>query len=145
MSSGFWDWLAKLSPSAGSFVGTLTGSTLGLVAILIGALFNARLNRQRDEAIREADRIAIASALHAELSNVYRAFLENAESLVQRPPKPGNGFVVPEPAVKIFPEMIPKLGLLRSDTIHAVMVAYLLAEQYLDGLILLGGTLLRHA
>jgi hypothetical protein len=38
--------------------------------------------------------------------------------------------------------MIPKLGLLRSDTIHAVMAAYLLAEQYLDGLILLGGTLL---
>ena len=50
--------------------------------------------------------------------------------------------MVPEPAVKIFPEMIPKLGLLRSDTIHAVMAAYLLAEQYLDGLILLGGTLL---
>jgi hypothetical protein len=63
MWSGFWDWLAKLSPSTGSFVGTLTGSTLGLVAILIGALFNARLNRPRDEAIREADRIAIASSM----------------------------------------------------------------------------------
>lgn len=139
--SEFWDWLAKLSPGSAGFIGTLTGSTLGLIAILIGALFNARLNRLRDDAIREAERIATASALYAELSGVHRAFVENAESLAQRPPDPGGGFMIPGPSVKIFPELISKLGLLRSDTIITVMTAYLLTEQYLDGLIHLGGTL----
>ena len=68
MLGEFWDWLAKLSPGSAGFVGTFTGSTLRLLAILIGALFNARLNRRRDDDIREADRIATASALFAELS-----------------------------------------------------------------------------
>lgn len=141
MWTNLWDWLGKLPPGSASFIGTLTGSTLGLIAILLGALFNARLNRQRDGAVREADRIAVAAALYAELSNVHRGLVENAERLVTHPPAPGNGFVVPSPPVKIFPEMISKLGLLKPDTIGAVMTAYLLAEQYLDGLIHLGGRL----
>jgi hypothetical protein len=141
MWANFWDWLAKLPPGSAIFIGTLTGSTFGLIAIVIGALFNARLNRQRDDDIREADRVAVASALYAELSNVHRAFIENAESLAKRRPAPNEGFVIPEPSVKIFPELISKLGLLKSDTITSIMTAYLLTEQYLDGLILLGGTL----
>lgn len=141
MWSELWDWLAKLPPGSASFVGTLTGSSLGLLAILLGALYNARLNRKRDDALREADRIGLASALYAELSGVHRTFVENAEHLAKRPPKPGHGFVVPEPSVKLFPELISEIGLLNADTISAVMTAYLLTEQYLDGLILLGGRL----
>jgi hypothetical protein len=49
--------------------------------------------------------------------------------------------VVPEPSIKLLPEMLPKIGLLRSDTIRKVMDAYILTEQYLEQLILLGGTL----
>lgn len=49
--------------------------------------------------------------------------------------------MIPGPSVKIFPELISKLGLLKSDTIISVMTAYLLTEQYLDGLIHLGGML----
>jgi hypothetical protein len=49
--------------------------------------------------------------------------------------------MVPEPSIKILPEMLPKIGLLRSETIRKVMSAYILTEQYLDGLILLGGNL----
>lgn len=141
MLSEFWVWLGKLPPGSASFVGTLTGSCLGLFAIVLGALFNARLNRRRDDAIREADRIATAAALYAELSGVHRALVENAESLARRPPDPDGGFMMPGPSVKIFPELISKLGLLKSDTIISVMTAYLLIEQYLDGLIHLGGTL----
>jgi hypothetical protein len=141
MWTDFWDWLAKLPPGSASFIGTLTGSTFGLFAILIGALVNAHLNRRRDDAIREADRVALASALYAELSGVHRAFIENAEHLAKRPPEPGHGFAVPAPSVKIFTELISNLGLLKSDTISSVMTAYLLTEQYLEGLILLGGAL----
>jgi hypothetical protein len=50
----FWKWLGALPPSSASFVGTVTGSSLGLIALLLGALFNARLNRRRDDKLRDA-------------------------------------------------------------------------------------------
>jgi hypothetical protein len=139
----FWNWLAKLPSGSASFVGTLTGSTFGLIAILIGALVNAHLNRKRDDAARDADRIAVASALYAELQGIHRAFTENAVHLEKHLPNPieGGGFTVPEPSVKILPEMLSKIGLLNAETIRKVMNAYVLTEQYLDGLILLGGVL----
>ena len=43
---------------------------LGFIALLLGALFNAHLNRTRDDALREADRKAVASALKAELASI---------------------------------------------------------------------------
>ncbi|MEY9604165.1 hypothetical protein ABIF74_008857 [Bradyrhizobium japonicum] len=49
--------------------------------------------------------------------------------------------MVPEPAVKFMPEVIDKMGLLRGDTIRLVMDAYVLTEQYMEGLVLVGGRL----
>jgi hypothetical protein len=40
----FWAWLGALPASSASFVGSLTGATFGLGAIIVGALFNACLN-----------------------------------------------------------------------------------------------------
>src|SRR6266581_3840092 len=122
--TGFWEWLASLPAGGPSFVGTLTGSALGLIAILIGALVNAQLNRNRDDALRGADRIALASALYAELQGIHRAFVENAAHLAKHRPNPRRGFVVPEPSVTILPAVISKIGLLRSETIRKVMDAY---------------------
>jgi len=48
---------------------------------------------------------------------------------------------VPNPTIRIFPEMLPKIGLLQTETIKAVMGAYILTEQYHYKLILLGGKL----
>jgi hypothetical protein len=139
----FWDWLAALPPSSASFVGTLTGSSFGLIALLLGALFNAHLNRKRDDNLREVDRVAVASAIYAELSSVHRTLLENAKRLTDNPPSAGEGFMVPDLAhsVQIFSHMLPKLGLLRADTIRTVMDAYVLIKQYAEGLILLGGAM----
>jgi hypothetical protein len=119
----------------------LTGSTFGLLAILIGALFNARLNRQRDDAIREADRIAVASAIYAELQGVHQNFLANAAQLIEffPDPKGDGGFWAPGPIIKIFPQMLSKIGLLDAETIRKVMKAYAITEQYLDDLIIYSG------
>jgi hypothetical protein len=138
----FWDSLATLPQGSASFVGTLTGSTLGLVALLLGALFNAHLNRRRDDRLRDADRFALASTLHAELLSIHRTLVENAQHLTDKPPNPPvEGFVVPEPSMRLLPEILSKIGLLHSDTIRKVMDAYVLTEQYLEQLILLGGKL----
>jgi hypothetical protein len=46
MLSTFWEWLQTASPGQATFVGTLTGSFFGLVALLLGALFNASLKSE---------------------------------------------------------------------------------------------------
>lgn len=137
----FWKWLGALPPGSASFVGTLIGWFLGLLALLLGALFNAHLNRKRDDTLRDADRIAVASALYAELSALHRALVDNAKFLEEKPPDAEGGFMVPQLTIKILPEMLPKIGLFKSNVIRKVMDAYLLYEQYLEGLILADGQL----
>jgi hypothetical protein len=144
MWKGFWDWLAALSQGSASFIGTLTGSTLGLIALLIGALFNAHLNRRRDDRLRDEDRVALASALYAELSGIHRTLIENAQHLTDRPADPSGGFMVPEPSMKLLPGTLSRIGLLRPETIRKVMDAYVLTEQYAEQLILSGGKLQRN-
>lgn len=139
----FWTWLGTLPPSSASFLGTLTGSGLGLFALLIGALFNAHLNRKRDQRLRADDRKAITAALRAELAGILHALDENALKLANDPPKPGAAFMVPDVMhqVQVMPHVLPKIGLLDLDTIRAVMDAYALLGQYIDGLIIMGGSL----
>jgi hypothetical protein len=143
MWNSYLAWLSSLPPGAANFVGTLTGSFLGFIALLLGALFNARLNRKRDDALREADRKAIVSALRAELGSIQMTLIGNADRVKSHPPTPGDGFVVPDisHSVKVFPHVLPKIGLLNGDSVRRVVDAYVLVEQYSEGLILLGGAL----
>ena len=48
-------------------IGALLGPFLGLMAILLGALYNAKLNRDRDDWLREQEAQSLAAALHAEM------------------------------------------------------------------------------
>jgi hypothetical protein len=139
----FWDWLAALPQSSASFLGTLAGSSLGLFALLLAALFNAWLNRRRDDHLRDVDRMALAKAIYAELSGVHRTLLENAQRLIDNPPTPGEGFMLPDlhHSVQVFSHMLPNIGLLRGDVIRKVMDAYVLIEQYAEGMIFLGGVM----
>jgi hypothetical protein len=52
--------------------------------------------------------------------------------------------VVPDisQSVRVFPNLIDKLGLLDGDTIEAVIDAYIVIQQFADRLILSGGKLL---
>lgn len=139
MLDAFWSWLGALPPANASFIGTLTGSFLGLVAILLGALFNAHLNRNRDARLREAERFALASTLYAELRGAHRSLVENAEHITDLDPE--SSFAVPQPTMATVPDLLPKLGLLRTDTIRKVLDAYILTQHYLDDLMIVGGTL----
>ncbi|MVT69941.1 hypothetical protein GPL21_33170 [Bradyrhizobium pachyrhizi] len=137
----FWDWLAKLPQGSASFIGTLTGSSLGLFALLIGALFNAYLNRRRDDRLRDQDRSTVASILYAESIGMRRTLIENADHLEQHPPSSSDGFVVPQPSAKLFDSAIANIGLLGPGAIRKVLDAYVLNESYLEQLILAGGRL----
>lgn len=60
------DWFTNLQ-NWQSGVGAFWGALFGLGAILIGALFNADLNRKRDDRLREQDTVTLAAALQAEV------------------------------------------------------------------------------
>jgi hypothetical protein len=77
----FWDWLGSLPTSSASFVGSLTGATFGLGAIIVGALFNASLNRRRDDHLRKIEARTLAGALKAELAGLKQSLIENADGL----------------------------------------------------------------
>jgi hypothetical protein len=132
-----WEWLQGLSDGAATFIGSLTGSLVGLLAILAGALFNAHLNRRRDDRLRQEEVRAVAVALQSELRGFHRTLTTNALEL-----KDVKGdFVVPElgQSIRVMPEMLSKLGHLNEDTIRLVIDAYLIVEQYGGHLILRGG------
>jgi hypothetical protein len=104
--SSFWEWLQTASQGQATFVGTLTGSFFGLLALLLGALFNACLNRKRDDRLRREDQRAVATALRAELEALRRTLKDNAETMSQEDyAKPDENVHVPDLAqsIRIMP------------------------------------------
>jgi len=137
MLDGFWEWLQGLEGGAPTVVGTAVGSFLGLVSLLLGALFNAHLNRRRDDRLRNADRRAMAVALISELAGLAQTLGDNAEKLKTTT----NDFIVPDldHSVFVLPKFIDKLGLLDELTVERIIDAYLIIEQYCERLLLMGG------
>jgi len=139
---GSFLWLQGLSPGSASFLGSFTGASVGLFALLIGALFNAHLCRRRDERLRRIEARAAATALRAELSGINQALMQNiANTETQRPPS-GGGYYVPDlsQGIRAYPHVLPKIGLFDSETIRLVLVAYAVVEQHCEVLAAWGGT-----
>jgi hypothetical protein len=134
-----WEWLQGLSGGAATFLGSAIGSAVGLIAILIGAVFNAHLDRRRRDRIRREERRGLAIALRTELGVIARVLEENARNLKD----PGGDFTVPDisQSLAIMPQVIPKLCLLDVDAIQKVLEAYDAIEQYCERLLLRGGKL----
>jgi len=132
-----WEWLTELSGGAAVFVGSATGSFFGLITILAGALFNARLNRGRDDRIRKAEALSVAAALRGELASAKQTLNDSAEKLDD----PQGDFRVPDlsHSIHILPEITPKLGLLDPETVKEVINAYTLIYQYSESLMQIGG------
>jgi hypothetical protein len=117
-----WVWLEGLSQGQAAFLGSLTGALIGPIALLLGALFNAHLNRRRDNHLRREDQRAVATALKAELAGLNETFVSNTEKLKDRQ---GGGFLLPalDQSERVLPHMLPKVGLLDPETIQSVIQA----------------------
>ena len=116
-----WAWLHDATSGQATFL----GSSLGLLAILAGALFNAYLNRRRDDQLRQEDRKALTAALLAELGD-FRASLQSTIDVLKKGEK--EGAISYPPPIRILPDLVPKVGLLDVDTVRKVMHAYNVAE-----------------
>src|SRR5687767_2706926 len=99
-----WQWLQGLSGGAAQAVGSAIGAGIGLIALLLGALFNAHLNRRRDDRLRHEERRGVATALRAELAGLARTLEENAKLLQD----PRGGFITPDVShsVRVMPQVV---------------------------------------
>ncbi len=62
-----WPAIAALSGGSAAFLGALVGAAAGLGAILAGALYNAKLNRDENKRLRDEHRIAVAVEVQADM------------------------------------------------------------------------------
>jgi hypothetical protein len=131
------EWLQGLPQTTVSFLGALAGSCIGLIALLLGALFNAHLNRRRDERLRNEDRRALAAALKAELDGIATSLEMNTEELKKKI----SDFAVPNIAhsIRVLPALLSKIGLLDTEIIRKVISSHIVIEQYVEHLTLRGG------
>jgi hypothetical protein len=123
-----WQWLSSLSQGQATFLGSLTGSSIGLVAILIGALYNAHLNRKRDDRLRREDRATVTAAVLAELVGFRDSLQINVDRLKEE--SGASCFIRKVSQVRILHDMVSKLGLLDAITIQKVIAAYNVVERY---------------
>lgn len=138
------EWLQSLQGGAATFVGAMTGSLIGFLALVAGALFNSWLNRKRDDNLRNIETRAIAAALRAELAGIEGTLTHNAESLKNKPPSQDESFFIPDLAhsVRMFPALSEKLGLFGDpEIITKVVGAYIVVDQYCENLLMAGGQL----
>jgi hypothetical protein len=105
-------WLEGLKGGAPQVIGAVIGSLLGFIALVVGALFNAKLNRDRDDRLRKVEIRAVAAAIRAELGSLEDSLTDNAKRLIEAPPSQLESFFMPDltHSVHIFPKMIEKLA-----------------------------------
>ena len=63
----YWQDIIAQPDSAAAFLGALAGAGGGLLAIILGALLNAELNRRRDDRLRDEERKAAAIEIQGDL------------------------------------------------------------------------------
>lgn len=140
-----WQQIVALPPGVATFMGTLAGSSLGLLAILLGALFNAHLNRARDDRLRAEEARSIRGALLGELIGIRDGFNNMASTLEKKASDTNDSedsFLVPDisASVRVMPPLLPKFGLLSPEVVRQVIDIYVVIEQFRPTLLLVKGT-----
>lgn len=108
--------------------GNALGSAIGLLALLLGALYNASLARKRDTAMKDAERAAISAAIGAEMAVYlelvtmrFGAFYDDPEHLSAARLE---SFKMAAPTV--WPKLAGKVGMLPADLAHDTVMAWAL-------------------
>jgi hypothetical protein len=115
------------------------GALAGLGAIIIGALFNAHLNRKRDARLRSEEVVAVASALYGEIVILRQAVARMANAVGHRYFRYGHirdepfdrHFIeqITLPPVKLYPSLAAKVGMLPSQISLEIVRFYARVEE----------------
>lgn len=136
-----FDWVETLSPAAGQLIGSFVGVFGGLLVILLGAMYNASLNRKRDDRLLSQEAASVAAAVGGELREISVALKTSRDSVKEANHQKKNEFVVFDipSRVQIMPALIDKLGLLGPATVSDVINAYRCINIFTALLINMGG------
>lgn len=115
------------------------GSVLGFIALICGALFNFRLNRKRDERLRNEEIVAVACALYGEIVILRQSVARMANAVGAHHLRYGvyggdpidthfiEQFELPMP--KLYPALASKVGMLQNQLALEVVRFYARVEE----------------
>lgn len=113
-----------------AWIGNVIGSSIGLFAILAGALWNAHLTRKRDRQIRLEEAVSLRSALAAELSTALELTAGRFSQVILT-----RGSLSPQmlqalnpPTLVMWPKLCDKLGWLEGAQARGVVMSFSLLE-----------------
>jgi len=131
--NSYWNDIVSLPPSAAAFLGALAGAGGGLLAIILGALINAELNRLRDDRRRREETAALLKALASEMKVISISAKSNTEFLraVEKEiPIASIRFIEPAKA-SVFEANADKIGWFPDQPRDKIYFAMLTREQVL--------------
>ena len=79
-----WQWLSQLEGAQSGLVGSFAGFVFGITALILGALFNFRLNRRRDALLQAEEADAVAAALFGEIILIRKELARTANLVARR-------------------------------------------------------------
>ena len=108
------------------------GAMLGFVALMVAALWNFRLNRKRDSALRSEEALSVAAALYGEILLLREEAAKTAVAVANRaiaigttgnyPYRFDKHFLEAHPLSEpiFYKALAPKIGLLSADLVLAI-------------------------
>ncbi len=145
----YWQAIIALPASAAAFLGALSGAGGGLLAIILGALINAELNRRRDDRLRREEGRSLALSLHGEMLSVVDSYRRHQDLLVENLNDYTNGtglfethpdlptYSLPTKlacSVTIFSKCCDRLGLLEDPALIANLAQFYTSIPQVDEL-----------
>lgn len=117
-----------------AWMGNVIGSAIGLLAILLGAMWNAHLTRRRDKSLRLEEIAAFKGAISAELSVALELTAGKfAQVVLTSGDLPKNTLVSLKPApLIVWPKLCEKLGWLEVELSQDVVKAFGLLEWHMS-------------
>lgn len=139
MTKDVVEYLGALPPSAASFLGSFTGACIGLIAVVCGALFNAWLNRRRDDRLRRIERETLRLALITELRSIEVSLRKNAQVVEERGDAQRGTLMIPNSSSNhiVFDACRDKLLILTQGHFAEVLDCYLTLTSMFDALTVL--------
>jgi len=129
---GLWSWVATLAPAQATVFGTAIGATFGFLSLTGGALFNAKLNRDRDDRLADIERLALLRSLATEI-RLIRNLIAYQLREYQSPTAEGQAWrssVSPKLFSLLYPANLSKLLVLPHDALTQIIVFHAAIDEY---------------
>ncbi|MEN5103795.1 hypothetical protein [Brucella anthropi] len=127
-----WQWLADLKPAQATVVGSCIAAIFGFGTLTVGALFNAHLNRKRDDRLEEIKRLSLLRGIFAEISLIRNllAFQLQGYRSETHSEKEWHSSASPKTFTVLYLANASNLSVLPKDALTQVIIFYAAVDEY---------------